>query len=266
MVAEASETNNNACSAAVQIGLPDLAGSSVTPAVFTASPGGPLGIVDTVANAGTVAAASFVIGFRLSTNPIVGDADDIPLAESRTVTALDPLASSTTGTTLTVPPTTPLGAYVVCAVPDVANVVPETAETNNAVCSTSAVQVGLPDLTETDVSTAAPSAAPGTLITILETVTNLGSIPAGSFSIGFRLSANTIVGDEDDIVLAEARIVTSLDPSANQAGGTDVTVPATTVPGVYFVCAVADTGSAMVETNEANNGACSAATVVVTGE
>ena len=80
-------------------------------------------------------AASNMIKFYLSTDPIINAADKL-LTGSRTVTTLLPGASSPGTTTVTVPTTVMPGTYYIGAIADTANVQPESNEGNNSLAGT----------------------------------------------------------------------------------------------------------------------------------
>lgn len=127
------------------------------------------------------------------------------------------------------------------------------------------VMAPLPDLTETAVSSTATAVAAGAVFQVSDTVTNQGSASSPGFVVAFHLSSDSSYGGSDDIVLGGTRSVSSLGASASSGGTTSVTVPKTTPSGVYFVCALADSGGAVAESSETNNSTCSGTTVVVTG-
>jgi subtilase family serine protease len=142
VVAESNEADNGRCSTAtVQIEWSDLTTTLARPEAASATLNGRLDFTDTVANIGPVASTSFTMAYRLSSNAVAGDADDVLLSTRRNVSALAAGASSTATTRLQIPKTMPLGTYYVCAVADGGAVVPERDETNNARCSTTTVQI-----------------------------------------------------------------------------------------------------------------------------
>ena len=261
-VTESNETNNTACSAApIQVSRPDLVVSSVVPAAPGVAPGGSLSTTDTVANNGAIAAASFTVAYRLSSNTTYGDPDDITLTATRTISSLNPSASNTATTTLAIPASVAAGTYYVCAKADSASVVTEGNENNNTACS-SAIAVGLADLTVSSVVPGANTVAPGGSLSETDTVANNGAIAAASFTVDYRLSSNTTYGDPDDITLTATRTISSLNPSASNTATTTLAIPASVTAGTYYVCAKADSASAVTESNENNNAACSSAITI----
>ena len=87
-------------------------------------------VSDTTTNDGAGASAASVTRFYLSSNSSF-DAGDTLLDGARSVPALDPGVSSVGPTTITIPASTPAGAYYVIAKADADGAVSETTETNN---------------------------------------------------------------------------------------------------------------------------------------
>jgi hypothetical protein len=140
-VAETSETNNSLCtSSTIAVTRPDLVFKSVQPTATSVRAGGNLSVTDSVQNVSTLASGSFKVGYRLSTNQIYGDGDDIAIAATRPVSALAAGATSQ-GTAKLKIPNVPAGSYYICAVDDSAGTVAELSEANNAGCSTVTVKV-----------------------------------------------------------------------------------------------------------------------------
>jgi subtilase family serine protease len=140
-VAESDEGNNNLCMAGtIQVTLPDLTMTDVTPNALTANKGGTLSVTDTVSNGGASSGA-FRIGYHLSPTASYSDPGAVVITTTRTVSSLAAGASSTGTTSLSVPRSTLSGTYYVCTLADSLNVVVETDEGNNTLCSGSQVTV-----------------------------------------------------------------------------------------------------------------------------
>jgi uncharacterized repeat protein (TIGR01451 family) len=101
-------------------------------------------------------------------------------------------------------------------------------------------------------SLVAPAAVlPGATITIQDSTQNLGAVDATSATVTrFYLSSDS-KKNSGDIILG-ARAVLALAKKQNSSASTAVTIPAATALGKYFIIAVADDDSALVETNESN--------------
>jgi uncharacterized repeat protein (TIGR01451 family) len=105
--------------------------------------------------------------------------------------------------------------------------------------------------------------AGGDDITLSNTVLNMGSASADEFDIGFHLSTNQTYGDGDDIAFDANRPIASLLPGASSNASTSLTVPPTTPPGIYYVCAMADRYDSVPEFDETNNSLCTGTQIQV---
>jgi subtilase family serine protease len=264
-VTEADETNNTLCSAGtVTVPTADLIMSAVSMTAAAVSPGGNISLSNTAKNQGLFPAGSFTIAYHLSTNASYGDGDDITITQTRSVASLAVGASSAATTTLTVPLATPLGTYYVCAMADSGNTVTESNETNNSLCTaTATVTVALPDLIMTLVSPNSSSVNAGATFTVSNTEKNQGGAPAVGFVVNFHLSTDATYGGGDDIVFTTTRPGGTLAPGASSNVNTTLTIPASTPPGTYYVCAMADYDFRVPETDETNNTLCSATPITV---
>jgi subtilase family serine protease len=242
-IVETNETNNTKW-AILSIG-PDLTVSAVAgPA--TAAAGGTMVVSDTTVDHGGGAATASETGFYLSSNTAL-DSSDVFIG-SRSVPSLDPGASSSASTSLSVPANTPTGAYFLIAVADYANTVVESAESNNSRVA-SQIRIG-PDLTVSALGAQSIAGAAGS-IAVTDTTSNTGSGDAGPSSTGFYLSANGTVDSSD--VFIGSRSVPALAAGASSSASTSLTLPANTASGAYYVIAVADTANTVAESVESNN-------------
>jgi subtilase family serine protease len=263
-VVEANETNNTLCSqGTVEVRPPDLLMTAVSTTATAVAPGKTFTLSNTVKNQGGSKAGAFTIAFHLSSDATYGGSDDVAMTATRSLTALAIGASSTASTTLTVPATTPLGTYYVCAMADSGNTVAEGDENNNSRCTATPIQVTRPNLVMTAVTPNATTVTRGTTLSVGNTVQNQGLIASTAFRIAFRLSPNNIYGDSDDVVITTIRSVTSLAAGASSTGTTSFTVPTSTAVGTYYVCTMADSLNGVIETNEGDNTLCSGGTVTV---
>ena len=268
-VSEFNETNNTRCTTTPVTGPPDLVMTALSTTATAVAPGGTLSLSNTVQNAGSGGAGTFTLAFHLSTNTVYGDADDVASVTTRTVPGLGAGASSAATTSVSVPTTTPLGAYYVCAMADSGAVMSETDEGNNTRCTPATIVVGQPDLVMTQMQLNAATANEGAILSVTDTVANSGTLSAGIFTIAWRLSSNTVCGDSDDVVMATTfsgvttRILSSLAVGASHQATTSLVIPLGTVAGSYYVCGMADSANAVVESNETNNTRRSATQVTV---
>ncbi len=259
------QLSSAAVTAAVTVGqLPDLIMTAVSTTTTTIVPNGSISLTNTVKNQGGLSASSFTIAFHLSANATYGDADDIVLTATRTVTSLTIGGISAASTTLTIPATTPVGSYFVCGMVDNGNVINEGSyENNNVLCATASIVVAKPDLILTAVGSSASSVNAGSLFSVTNTVKNQGTIRAGGSTIAPHLSLNTIYGDVDDVVFTLSRSITALDPGVSKSGSTSLTMPANIPANSYYICAMADSADTVIETNEVNNTLCSVTPILV---
>jgi len=261
-VAESSEMNNTMCSGAtVTLPSADMVMTAVSTATTVIAPGQTLSASNSVKNQGGFAAGSFRIGFYLSLSAN-GSTQDGTITATRTLGSLAAGASSSGTTSLTLPSSTTLGIYYLCAMADSLSQVAESDEGNNTLCTGSTIQVTLPDLTMMAVTPNASHANPGGTLSVTTTVSNGGSA-SGAFRIAFRLSPTASYSDPGAVVITVTRSVTSLAAGASSSGTTNLTLPGSTPSGVYFVCTLADSLNQVAESNEANNTLCSGATVTV---
>ena len=123
----------------------------------------------------------------------------------------------------------------------------------------------LPDLIMTKISTGIlnKKANAGSTVLVNDTVMNQGNSLAGGFTVAYHLSVDSIYGNGDDIVTTTTRTVYSLNGGASNAWTTGVVIPIDTPPGTYYMCAKADDGGTVAETNEDNNWMCHNKTITV---
>ncbi len=117
------------------------------------------------------------------------------------------------------------------------------------------VAVTSPDLSWSRVSGSSTQVAAGGSLEINRSY-RVSTLPGESdFAIEYRLSANQIWGDADDVILTAQEDITAVaDKAVGLHRGTfTVAVPASTVPGSYYLLARLDGGNTVGESNETNN-------------
>ena len=242
--------------------------TQVQPNAATVNAGATLSVTDTVLNQGSSPSRPFSIAYRLSPNMIYGDGDDIVITTRRQVGSLynylAPGAFNSATTSLQIPAVTPAGTYHVCAMADVFNVVVESDETNNTLCSTPTVTtVPLPDLLVTALSTTGTSAKAGGTIPVSLSVKNQGGVTAGTSIVAFHLSTNATYGDSDDKASITTWTIGSLYQGTTVSLSTQMRIPTTVGPGTYYICVMADSTGAVTEGDEGNNTRCTSTTFTV---
>ncbi len=241
-----SESANSIEAAATPKAPTDLVVSTLTvPSV--AGAGQTISASDTTKNQGSGAAPATVTRFYLSTN-VTFDTSDTPLDGSRAVPPLAGGASSTGSTALTMPSGLAVGTYYVIARADADNATVESSETNNTTAR--AIAVG-PDLVVSALQVPS-TVAPGSVISVSDTIKNQGGGASGASTTRFYLSTNASF-DVSDTLLDGARSVGPLASGASSTGSTSVTIPASLAVGTYYLFAKADADNAVAETSETNN-------------
>jgi subtilase family serine protease len=241
-VGESLESNNTRTSAAVKVG-PDLLVTAITAPALAAA-GGSISVTDSTANQGSGPAAASSTGFYLSTNVILDAADRF--IGSRSVGDLAAGAISSVPTILQIPADATAGAYYVIGVADWNSVVAETLEANNS--RATALPVG-GDLQVLSLTIAGGGSANGPM-TVTDSTKNQGAALPQS-ETGFYFSINSTL-DGSDVFLG-SRVVPALGTGATSTAPTQLTVPAGTLPGTYWVIAVADWRATITESAETNN-------------
>ncbi|MET4076084.1 CARDB domain-containing protein [Hymenobacter sp. UYCo722] len=156
----------------------------------------------------------------------------------------------------TIPALTPVGNRYLLLVADPLNAEQESDETNNVVSFAVTIAGGsnpsLPDLELWRPSLSFAAVPAGGSTGAFTFIFNRGPGVAGPYEIGYYLSADTVFSASTDVFLG---LVTG---SLTTPGGTIhfapvLTVPATTVPGNYYLVLMADPRNVITETNENNN-------------
>ena len=238
--------------------LPDLTMTQVTPPAL-APIGGDIDISYTVLNVSDLANKISVetgpstVAFYLAPASNPGDLS-VQLG-THAVPDLMPGQSDLESIPLTIPSFTTPGSYVLVAVADSDGVVTEANEANNQFTSVT-FNVGSPDLTVSDVTPATQSMTRGSSYTVSTTARNTSSYdsPAGiSFRVGIYLSTDSTITTADTLI--GTRTISSLAAGATDTADTTVSIPTSISAGSYFLGAIVDDQSAVIETDETNNSA-----------
>lgn len=239
--------------------------ATVTFTAQTISPDQHISVPTTVRNTGAAAATTFHVTWVLSTNSVIGDADDIAIDDE----VIDSLAAGGTVTfdrDIQLPVGIALGAYRIGVWVDDRGDVAESNESDNRAITTSAgLNIALPDLTATLTSSVA-TVAPGGFFTGTLQVRNNTLASAVPFSVHISLSTDNVAGNEDDIFLMSVSIEDLADDSLGLAGGATRSITGLRVyipygngsggalaPGAYRIVLTVDAMSEVEESNEGNN-------------
>ena len=242
-VAEAVETNNTRF-LSLRVG-PDLAITALA-APAQAAAGAAVLVTETTANIGQGAAPASSTALYLSANYSL-DAADVRLSNGRPVPPLAAGASSTFGTTVTLPTGLAPGLWYVFAKADDVQAVAEVMESNNT--RYAVVRIG-PDLTVHAVSAPSPVVA-GSAAAVTCTITNGGAQAAGASYVKFYLSTDLVL-DAADVDLGSSSEIPALAAGASVTATTTVVIP-NGRSGSFFLIAVADGTGVVAEWNEGNN-------------
>ncbi len=248
-VAEVNETNN-VRSLALTIVAPtiDLTNTSVYLSLTSVTAGSSTQASSYLNNLGNALASPATLGYYLSTNQTL-DASDV-LLTSNTGTVYGG-SSSARYATLTIPAGTAVGSYYMLFVADYLNQLVESNKTNNLTASPLQVVAPAIDLITSQPYLSPNVSSPNGVISTSCYIQNLGNSSASSSNVGYYLSTNTTF-DASDVLLLNA-------PGGVLAAGgyltrsNNVTVPANTALGSYYVLFVADPTNVVAESNEANN-------------
>jgi subtilisin family serine protease len=242
MLGESADSNEASATPAIPADLSIPAFTAPT----VGGAGTPLAVSITTANEGAGQAQPTMTRFYLSGNTVI-DAGDRVLSDAQTVPALAAGASSSASMALTIPEDVSVGTHYVIARGDADDVVFEADEANNT--RTRVVLIG-PDLYVSTL-TAPATAAPGAVISVLDTTVNQGGAAAGGSTTRFYFSSNVAL-DAADTLLA-SRTVVALNAGAAASSSTMLTIPAGVATGTYYIIAEADGAKAIAESRETNN-------------
>ena len=225
--------------------LPDLVVAALSvPAA--AVPGTAIVISETTRNNEGTAEAS-TTRYYLSTNG-TWDPADIPLG----LRPISPLGAGVTspGTVyLVIPDGTATGNHYILARVDADRQVAESNENNNT--KAASIRISPPDLIVSAFSVP-PAGGAGQTIGVKDTTrSQSGAGPAPASTTRFYLSPDAVLDASDTPI--GSRPVGELQPGDSIAMASNVTIPAGTSPGTWYIIAKADGDNAIPETSETNN-------------
>jgi subtilase family serine protease len=242
VVVETMESNNVAV-ALLYVGA-DLVVSSLS-GPGTASPGATVTFTDTTTNRGAAPAPPSVTAYYISANATVDGGDT--LVATRSVPALATGASHTGSVTFTIPAGLATGLYWILARANDGTLAVDAQPANNVFARQ--LLVG-PDLVIASFTAPSVTAA-GLSITVADTTRNQGGVAAGPSTTAFYLSTDLSL-DAADVFLG-SRPVPGLAAGETHSGTVVLVVPSDTPTGSYYLFARADSGDAVIESQETNN-------------
>ncbi|HWE94896.1 MAG TPA: CARDB domain-containing protein [Tepidisphaeraceae bacterium] len=229
-----------------------LSGITDTPGTYR--PGDTITASMSENNSAPADTGGFDIQVNLSTDPFFANSDDIPL---ETIHVAGTPGTFRVDISAVVPASAMPGSYFLVASTDIANVVPETNETDNATSTAGADIIVQPPLLTPDLGTGLITYTPGTYkagdaFDVPIGFSNFGSAGTGPFEIDVVLSQDTVFGNADDVIvgrLAEGGFAGAGSSSDNAMA----IIPSGILPGSYHVLVMLDAANAVPETNKANN-------------
>ncbi|MBI4850705.1 MAG: hypothetical protein HY819_02645 [Acidobacteria bacterium] len=256
-ITESNETNNTANAPITVNSMPDLRVSNFRVSPASTTPGDTVRLDFTVSNLGSASAAAHVEEIRLSTDPILGNNDDVLIRTEQT-SVLMPNDSSRLSIDIRIPTNISPGSYLLGVIADARNIVTESDETNNT-SSMSITVSGSLDIEIANLSLTPSTGASATQVAVSFQLINRGSLNSPSVQVEVRFSP------DQNITNADA-LLASLNSNTISAGQTatlnaTVTIPAGTAPGRFFIGVVADPRDTINETNESNNTTTSTFTI-----
>ncbi|GGK57354.1 hypothetical protein GCM10011405_01820 [Rufibacter glacialis] len=258
-VSESNE-DNNVSSVAFSVVPPmvDFTISSLYLYASSLTAGSSLTVEGYIYNQGNTASNSSTVGYYLSTNSTL-DAADVFIG-SFSGNAVSASSSHYFYSTVTVPANTTAGSYYLISAADYLNSVAEENETNNTASRQITVVSPSIDLVVQSPSLSPTSAIPGSAVTSYFTLSNQGNSTASSSNVGFYLSSNATF-DATDVFIGSST-GTSIEGNRAYYRSATVTIPSNASTGAYYILFRADYLNSVSETNEDNNVAAVAFSVV----
>lgn len=249
-VTETNENNNLAYQyLTVYAPTIDLTVYSAYLSLSSATAGSSVSTSASLYNLGSASASPATLGYYLSTNTVL-DANDILIGNSSLSTLAGGGSSYLYGSAI-IPANTPTGYYYVLFVADYLNQLVETNKNNNVTYQSIQVTATGPDLVMQSPALSSYTTAAGSTINASSYIYNQGNNSASSSNAGFYLSTNTIL-DASDVLLTNTT-GGALGSYQSTYLSANITIPASTSAGYYYVLYVADPANQVIETNENNN-------------
>jgi len=203
----------------------------------------------TVQNLGEVAAPGFHTGLYLSVDSVF-DVTDEMLTENY-LSSLAAGSNYTQNGNMVIPVDEKAYFYILCVADNRLSVFEKNEYNNIAYKKLYIQEAPKPDLIIDDVSSPNDSVLSGTQVTINYSVQNVGDAYAGASYLGYYLSDDAIL-DQEDPFLASS-LVAGLDVNAMESKSVRIVIPDTCSEGIKYIFLKADYSDAIGEKNEDNN-------------
>jgi uncharacterized protein (TIGR02145 family) len=202
-----------------------------------------------VQNTGGDQAGSSRLGYYISEDTIPDSSDD--LVGTDNVNPLNAGNSSFESLFFIVPESLPYGTSYLLFVADIDSLIDEVSETNNVTPLELYIAPPVPDLIVENADMDKTEVLPGEQIRLESYVTNIGGERAARSNLGFFLSKDAVI-DQNDILLAESQ-VRRLPTGRSTRRRVNITLPEDTEPGLWHILFYADADSRVDEFDETNN-------------
>lgn len=248
--AELDRTNNvNYAALAITFPEPDLFLEQASANPTTITVGTTTVLNAWLKNQGQAAAGSSVVEYYLSTDSIY-DGTDVSLGTTNN-SGLGINDSSNVSFTATIPLTTLAGNYYILFHADAQNSQGESNENNNVEAVPVTLTFPLPDLRTTANNVQPTTVMAGNTTTVSCTIENTSVGPAPSHRLSYYLT--TLPFFNSSAILLGDTTLMGLAGSTTMPLSNNVTIPANTPAGNYYILFYVDDQAAVAESNENNN-------------
>lgn len=224
-----------------------VTGLTLTPTVVNS--GDSVRVSFTIRNQGTSTANSNRQDIVISTDADINAQDRV--LTSVMTSPLSPQATMAFNQNVAIPMNIASGQFFIGVITDAGNIVTESTENNNTASAPLTVN-SMPDLRINSFRVTPVNTTPGDTVRVEFTIANQGSADAATHVEEIRLSRDTIIGNNDDVLLRTEQTAL-LSPGDNSRLSIDVRIPNNTNPGTYLLGTIADARNNVTEADETNN-------------
>lgn len=253
-IAENNEINNiEAVAITAVMPLPDLTLTNVvvsSPPFSGISPGAVINVSCVVNNNSLQGVGTHRLGCYLTTTPLFTNA--IPLGDTL-ITGLAGNGTMPQSMDLTIPVGTAEGNYYIAFYIDDQLAVTESSESNNKMYVPIYVDYStLPDVRIQNATISLSASIPGGTVTLNNDIENIGNSILPSTTLGYYLSPTPTYDSNTAVLLSNLSV--SYIPSGYYRSATyDVSIPANTAIGDYYILFYGDASNTVIESDESNN-------------